>query len=67
MDLQLQNKTVIVTGGAKGIGAAAVESFAAEGTNVTIAGRSPTEGQSDDVWKTLCHAVLSSNEFLYLN
>ena len=46
MDLQLQNKTVIVTGGAKGIGAAAVESFAAEGANVAIAGRSPTEGQS---------------------
>ena len=27
----------------------------------------PNIGQSEDVWKTLCHAVLSSNEFLYLN
>lgn len=27
----------------------------------------PEIGQSDDVWQTLCHAVLSSNEFLYLN
>ena len=46
MDLQLQDKAVIVTGGAKGIGAAAVESFAAEGAKVAIAGRSPTEGES---------------------
>jgi NAD(P)-dependent dehydrogenase (short-subunit alcohol dehydrogenase family) len=46
MDLQLQDKAVIVTGGAKGIGAAAVESFATEGAKVTIAGRSPAEGIS---------------------
>ena len=46
MDLQLQDKSVIVTGGAKGIGAAAVESFAAEGAKVAIAGRSPSEGES---------------------
>jgi hypothetical protein len=31
MDLQLQDKAIIVTGGAKGIGAAAVRAFAAEG------------------------------------
>ena len=31
MDLQLKDKVVIVTGGAKGIGAAAVEIFAREG------------------------------------
>lgn len=46
MDLRLQNKTVIVTGAAKGIGAATVKSFATEGANVAIAGRSPTEGKS---------------------
>jgi len=46
MDLQLRDKAVIVTGGAKGIGAAAVESFAAEGAKVAISGRSPTEGES---------------------
>tara|TARA_B100001971_G_C18178147_1_gene531118 strand:+ start:302 stop:1087 length:786 start_codon:yes stop_codon:yes gene_type:complete len=45
MDLHLQDKAVIVTGGAKGIGAAAVESFAAEGAKVAIAGRSPAEGE----------------------
>ena len=39
MDLGLTNKTIIVTGGAKGIGAAAVRSFAAEGANVVITGR----------------------------
>ncbi len=44
MDLQLRDKAVIVTGGAKGIGAAAVRAFAAEGARVAIAGRSPAEG-----------------------
>ena len=37
MDLHLQDKSVIVTGGAKGIGGAAVESFAAEGAKVLCA------------------------------
>ena len=46
MDLQLKDKVVIVTGGAKGIGAAAVRSFAAEGARVAIAGRSPVEGET---------------------
>ena len=46
MDLQLQGKIVIVTGGAKGIGAAAVRAFATEGARVAIAGRSPTEGEA---------------------
>ncbi len=45
MDLKLKGKTVIVTGGAKGIGAATVRTFAAEGAKVAIAGRSPTEGE----------------------
>jgi L-fucose dehydrogenase len=46
MDLQLTDKVVIVTGGSKGIGAATVRSFAAEGARVAIAGRSPDEGES---------------------
>ena len=46
MDLQLAGKSVIVTGGAKGIGASTVRSFAAEGAKVAIAGRSPLEGKS---------------------
>ena len=44
MDLGLANKIIIVTGGAKCIGAAAVRSFAAEGAKVVITGRSPAEG-----------------------
>ena len=46
MDLRLTEKSVIVTGGSKGIGAAAVRSFAAEGANLAIAGRSPAEGEA---------------------
>lgn len=46
MDLRLTDKSVIVTGGSKGIGAAAVRSFAAEGANLAIAGRSPAEGEA---------------------
>ena len=46
MDLQLAGKSVIVTGGAKGIGASTVRSFVAEGAKVAIAGRSPLEGES---------------------
>ena len=46
MDLKLTGKSVIVTGGSKGIGAATVRSFAAEGAKVAIAGRSPFEGEA---------------------
>ena len=46
MDLELAGKSVIVTGGSKGIGAAAVRSFANEEAKVTIAGRSPAEGEA---------------------
>ena len=46
MDLKLAGKSVIVTGGSKGIGAATVRSFANEGAKVAIAGRSPIEGEA---------------------
>src|SRR6476646_5480140 len=40
MDLQLQNKVIIVTGGAKGIGEGIVKVLAAEGAIPVIVGRS---------------------------
>ena len=40
MDLQLKNKTAIVTGGTAGIGLAIVQSLTAEGVTVTVPGRS---------------------------
>jgi L-fucose dehydrogenase len=46
MDLHLTNKVFIVTGGAKGIGAAISSSIAAEGAIVVIAGRNKTDNQA---------------------
>ena len=40
MDLQLKNKTAIVTGGSAGIGLAIVQALIAEGVAVTVPGRS---------------------------
>ena len=45
MDLQLRDKVVIVTGGAKGIGAAIVRACAAEGAIPVIVGRDAQAGQ----------------------
>src|SRR5665811_864941 len=45
MDLQLKDKVVIVTGGAKGIGAAIVHACAAEGAIPVIVGRDAEAGK----------------------
>src|SRR3984885_6011492 len=45
MDLQLQGKVIIVTGGAKGIGAGIVRACAAEGAVPAIVGRDAEAGQ----------------------
>lgn len=45
MDLQLKDKVVIVTGGAKGIGAAIVQAFGDEAAIPVIVGRDPEAGK----------------------
>lgn len=45
MNLNLQDKIVIITGGSKGIGAGCVEVFAKEGAIPVIVGRSPQVGE----------------------
>jgi len=45
MDLQLKSKVVIVTGGAKGIGAAIVQACAAEGAIPVVVGRDAEAGK----------------------
>ena len=54
MNLNLGNKVFIVTGGAKGIGAAISKTIAAEGGIVVIAGRNKTDNQAivDAIIKT---------------
>lgn len=44
MELGLKSKNVIVTGGGSNIGRAIVHAFAAEGSNITIAELSPSQG-----------------------
>jgi L-fucose dehydrogenase len=44
MDLQLKDKVIIVTGGAKGIGAGIVQACAADGAIPVIVGRDADAG-----------------------
>lgn len=60
MDLNLKDKVVIVTGGAKGIGAAISESFAAEGAKIAILTRHSEESQAFAV------ELAKKTEVLYL-
>jgi L-fucose dehydrogenase len=46
MDLQLQDKVVLVTGGSKGIGEGIVRTFMAEGASVVNVNRSTEEGEA---------------------
>lgn len=46
MDLGLEDKVAVITGGASGIGRATVEAFAAEGARVVIADRDEAAGQA---------------------
>jgi len=46
MDLGLRDKIVLVTGGAKGIGAATVKAFLAEGSKVVLVDRDADEGSA---------------------
>ena len=46
MDLQLKDKVIIVTGGAKGIGEAITRVLAAEGAFPVILGRSEADNQA---------------------
>ena len=43
--MQFKNKTVLITGGNRGIGLAAAVEFASEGGNVAIAGRNREAGE----------------------
>ena len=45
MDLKLQNKVIVVTGGAKGIGEGIVQVLASEGAIPVIVGRNAEDNQ----------------------
>ncbi len=52
MDLELNNKNVVITGGTKGIGLSIAQGFLDEGAKVHIISRNPGEGLVSDKTKT---------------
>ena len=50
MDLQLQDKVVLISGGAKGIGREIVNLFLAEGAHVAVADLRPTNDDDRILW-----------------
>lgn len=60
--MRLQNKTVLVTGGAHGIGKAMVERFAAEGAAVICADLHAAAGLLSATAATVCHVSLDVSD-----
>ena len=60
--MRLQNKTVLVTGGAHGIGKAMVERFAAEGAAVICADLHAAAGLPSATAATVCHVSLDVSD-----
>ncbi|MBV1901012.1 MAG: SDR family oxidoreductase [Kordiimonadaceae bacterium] len=58
MDLGLENKRVLITGGTRGIGAAIIEAFLAEGAHVAFCARNAAEvAEKQDFWTGQGHTV----------
>ena len=57
MDLELQGKNVLITGGSKGIGLACAKVFLAEGARVTIVSRSAANLAAASAVLGTVHAV----------
>ena len=63
MDLQLRNKVVLVTGGAKGIGAAITQGAAREGAVPVFVDKDADAGkQSEEQAENRFHNTLESNK-----
>ena len=53
MNLQLQDKHVLITGGSKGIGLACAQAFLAEGARVTLVARSADTLAQGERWNSV--------------